>query len=315
MRMLARIAVAPLALLAPVAVASQPSPADTVATAIAFAPPTGRRMRYEVTQLREGEGGKERYTLIRDVEFAPAADGYAMTVTLTEANTDAPGGQGERYRVAMAAMMGVSIGYRLDRLGQVRSVENVDGVWQRLPAVRDAQIAASGDDRARATMISRVFDGLIAVPPAAREQMLRDDAARLLAFAGTEPTLATPITQARENPSPFGGTIPVSTTSGWISADADIAQFRAVTRSGGDALRLRIATLARDLAAKADPAERAKLERDLAGLSALSFEETVDYRVSRHWGVLVGSRSIKRVMSSKGEQVIEEIRTFGDWVS
>jgi len=309
-----------LLLIVPAAAIAQPPPTDAAATTLVFAPPTGRKLRYELTQFREsqihgGKAGKVRVTLVREVEFTPVADGYSMTMTRVDATTSLTGKEAEGYRISMAAMANLVVRYHLDRAGHVLAVDNIDQIWAALPRARDGQLLASAGDANRRAQIERIFAALIALPPAARERMQRDDAERLLAFAGAQPKPAAPVTETRESPSPFGGTIPVTVTSNWVAVDPEFAEYRAVTRSGGAALRQRISQIARDLAATAKPSERAQLERDLAAMSSLSFEETVDYRVSRAWGVLVSSHSVKRVMSDKGEQIVEEIRRFGDWVS
>jgi len=304
-----------LLMIVPAAAIAQAPPTGATATTLIFAPPTGRKLRYELTQFREGKSGRDRFTLVREVEFTPVADGYRMTMKRVEASTSLTGVDAERYHVSMAAMADIVVRYQLDRAGGVIAVDNIDQIWAALPRARDGQLLASAGDANRRAQIERIFAALIALPPAARERMQRDDAERLLAFAGARPKPAEPVTEARESPSPFGGTIPVTVTSHWVKVDPDVAEYRAVTRSGGAVLRQRISQIARDLAATATPSERARLERDLAAMSSLSFEETVDYRVSRAWGVLVSSRSVKRVMSDKGEQIVEEIRKFGDWVS
>lgn len=304
-----------LALVVPGAAQAQ-APAGPAATVtLPFAPPTGRKLRYETTQIRDGEAGKERYTIVREVLFVPADDGgYRMTSRATESFTDATGPRGDSFRLSTALLADVEIGFRIDRAGKVVAVENADAIWGRLPAIRDAQLAkaTSADGQ---VLIRRVFDAVIALPPAARERMLREDPERLLAFAGRQAGATTPATETRETPTPFGGTIPVSIASGWVNVDVDTAVYRSTTRSGGPELDRRIADLARNLSAASDAAERAKLERELAAMGTLSFDETVDYTVSRHWGLITASQSTKRIRSSKGEQVVEERRRFGDWVS
>lgn len=301
-----------LSLTAPAVAQAPVGPAAAVT--LPFAPPTGRKLRYETTQVRDGAAGKERYTIVREVQFVPADDGgYRMTSRASESFTDATGPSGDSFRISTALLADVEIGFRIDRVGKVIAVENTDAIWGRLPAIRDGQLAKAKSADGQ-VLIRRVFDALIALPLPARERMLREDPERLLAFAGRQAGAATPATETRETPTPFGGTIPVSVASGWVNVDADTALYRSTTRSGGPELDRRIADLARDLSAASDAAERAKLERELAAMGTLSFEETVDYTVSRHWGLITASQSVKHIRSAKGEQVVEEKRRFGDWV-
>ena len=304
-----------LSLFAPVAAPAQ-APAGTAATVVLpFAPPTGRKLRYETTQIREGDAGKERYTIVREVQFVPASDGgYRMTSRAIESFTDATGMRGDNFRLSTALLADIEIGFRIDRAGKVVAVENSDAVWGRLPAIRDTQLAKSKSADGQ-VLIRRVFDALIGLPLSARDRMLREDPERLLAFAGRQAGAAAQTSETRETPTLFGGTIPVSIASGWVNVDADSALYRSTTRSGGPELDRRIADLARQLSAASDAAERAKLERELAAMGTLSFDETVDYTVSRHWGLITASQSMKRIRSAKGEQVVEERRRFGDWVS
>lgn len=304
-----------LSLVAPMGAPAQ-APAGTAATvSLPFAPPTGRKLRYETTQIRDGGAGKERYTIVREVQFLPASDGgYRMTSRAIEASTNATGTRGDSFRVSTALLADIEIGFRIDRLGKVVSVDNSDAVWERLPAIRDAQLASSKSPDGRA-LVRRVFDALIALPLPERERMLREDPERLLAFAGRQAGASVQTSETRDVPTPFGGTIPVSIASGWIDVDAGSALYRSTTRSGGPELDRRIADLARQISAASDAAERAKLERELAAMGTLSFDETVDYTVSRHWGLITASQSMKRIRSAKGEQVVEERRRFGDWVS
>lgn len=106
-----------VAALLPAAPATAEKTADaTTACAgirLAFSPPTGRRMRYEVTNIRG-----HRFTIVHEAEFVPQGDGYELRMTAIEWSTDAPAAEAAAWRKTVRADDRPERRQRLDHAGK-----------------------------------------------------------------------------------------------------------------------------------------------------------------------------------------------------
>jgi hypothetical protein len=168
-----------------VALVALAQPAAAQGIAIPFAPPIDRPLVYHIEQHRPVDGTTRRFSATRDLRFGRAGDGYNLTVTLRDIESDAPASGAEPYRVALTPLLGVALQFRLDGQGRIVGLDDLDAVWSVLQAGIDAIAAQSAPDTPRHQAAVKVQALFASLSPDGRVALLAGEVQPLFLFAGS----------------------------------------------------------------------------------------------------------------------------------
>lgn len=186
-------------------------------------------LTFTVTSLRPGKnGGMLRFTATHKLLFKAAGRGLAVEKTLIDYHSDAPGAAGRAFAALLAPLKGRPVDLLIGDDGTVHLLD-ADALWQDIAL--DAAAQTTRDNRPEA---AQVADMLLALPQAARAELLADEVRELLMFRGasisgsgaTGGALLTGIAASRltimRNDASAGA--PMATETAWIvDADSGIA--------------------------------------------------------------------------------------------
>lgn len=117
------------------------APALAAPVTIGFAPPTGQDLLYRIETHRPVEGRDSLFRADRTLRFERAGEGYILHVTLRSLDSDAPGAGADAYRAALSPLIGVEHRFRMDALGKIVALDNVDEVRAAMEKALNAMAA------------------------------------------------------------------------------------------------------------------------------------------------------------------------------
>jgi hypothetical protein len=143
-------------------------------TAPAFTPPLATPLLITTEHRSSMDGAERRYALRRLVRFQRSDAGYRAEVRVLAPSTEAAGAVGGMIEAGFATLAGRTLVFHLDAKGQVRQIEDMDALWERLCEGIGNIVAAkpSLEAAARTALTQRISGPLRALPDERRLAML-----------------------------------------------------------------------------------------------------------------------------------------------
>ncbi len=263
-----------------------------------FAPPIDQPLHYCQTEHRIApDGGDERFTLSEEVRYVRDGAGYIMTIRTLSAEAQAPTRAKAIFEAAMRPFVGVAVRLRLSATGEPGALIDADAVWaQVVVAIQSAADALPASDPPdHRAMIERTAHGLVALPAATREAMMKAPAVALLGLAVPDLGIGDSAPLSEPVETPIGEALP---STGTIRRDPDADGARRYTRdlATSAAAADTLAAGLRARAATADPAIRVQLEQQAAAIEHLRLHKIGHIALSTSSGLLLSST--QRIVSA-----------------
>ncbi len=213
-----------------------------------------------------------------------------MTIRSLSADAQAPAAAKAIFEAAMRPFLGVAVKLRLSATGDPGGLIDADAVWARVVAAiqASADALALNDAPDRRAMIEHTARGFAALPPAARDAMMKAPAIALLGLAVPDLGVGDSAPLAEPVETPFGPALP---SAGTIRRDPDTDGARHYTRDlATNAVEAeKLAAGLRAGAAAADPVTKVRIEQQAAAIEHLRIHETGSITLSASSGLLLAS--------------------------
>jgi hypothetical protein len=151
------------------------------ADTLPFAPPIDRPLVYRQTEDRVArDGSAAHFILTEEVRYIRDGAAYLLTIRALSAEAQAPEPAAKAFRAGMAPFIGVPVAIRLSAGGEPGEVIDAEATWSR---VLDSISQAAATNPDRKAELDATIAGFKAMPPAAREAMMKGPAIALLGLA------------------------------------------------------------------------------------------------------------------------------------
>ena len=247
--------------------------------ATTFRPPLGRPLTYIVAEERDNGAGPQRYAVTRRVTFIARDGGYSAALETLRIEGDAKTGADHGFEQAAAALKGRTLTVLLDRDGGIVEVTGDEGVWERMIAALDGDIAKEAPRMppARIAAARRLVAALGAAPVAQR---------KLLLASGLTPLIGSTVSRQ-------GAVAPHAITQPARQPDGSTA-----TLSGSESQRR-------------GPDGSWQLERQVAGTTAagVTIRSAIDQRTDGSSGLVVArTETIDTTIAGHSQRIVRSVR-------